>query len=79
MNENRYPCCSATPAQTTFADAPIKVPFPKISIDNFQYHEFTLTIKKYCFETNLQDMLQMLKPKLMVVMVNLMLSSQIKK
>jgi hypothetical protein len=27
---NLYPCCSATPAQTTFAEAPIKVPFPII-------------------------------------------------
>lgn len=79
MNENRYPCCSATPAQTTFADAPIKVPFPEISINNFQYYKFSLTIKNDCIKTNLQDMLQMPKPKLMVAMVNLMLSSQIKK
>ena len=28
INVNRYPCCSATPAHTTFADAPIKVPLP---------------------------------------------------
>lgn len=26
---NLYPCCSATPAQTTLAEAPIRVPFPK--------------------------------------------------
>lgn len=25
---NLYPCCSATPAQTTFAEAPIRVPLP---------------------------------------------------
>ncbi len=28
MNVNLYPCCCATPAHTTFAEAPIKVPFP---------------------------------------------------
>lgn len=25
---NLYPCCSATPAHTTFAEAPISVPLP---------------------------------------------------
>lgn len=30
MKENPYPCCSAIPAQTTFADAPISVPLPGI-------------------------------------------------
>lgn len=29
-NVKRYPCCSATPAHTTLADAPISVPFPEI-------------------------------------------------
>lgn len=27
---NLYPCCSATPAQTTLADAPINVPLPEM-------------------------------------------------
>lgn len=30
MKEKPYPCCSAIPAQTTFADAPISVPLPAI-------------------------------------------------
>lgn len=29
MKEKPYPCCSAMPAHTTLADAPISVPFPK--------------------------------------------------
>ena len=32
MKENPYPCFSAIPAQTTFADAPISVPLPRIKI-----------------------------------------------
>lgn len=36
-NVKRYPCCSATPAHTTFADAPINVPFPEICIQNNYY------------------------------------------
>lgn len=32
MKEKPYPCCSAIPAQTTFADAPINVPLPEIII-----------------------------------------------
>lgn len=30
MKEKPYPCCSAIPAQTTFADAPINVPLPAV-------------------------------------------------
>lgn len=29
MKVNLYPCCSATPAQTTLAVAPIRVPLPE--------------------------------------------------
>lgn len=32
----RYPCCSATPAHTTLAVAPIKVPFP-VNMAPIQY------------------------------------------
>lgn len=33
IKEKPYPCCSAMPAHTTLADAPINVPFPKKKIE----------------------------------------------
>lgn len=52
---NLYPCCSATPAQTTLADAPIKVPLPKNDL-KFKLKDSEL-IKIPL--TNLRDMHQM--------------------
>lgn len=43
MKVNRYPCCSATPAHTTLAEAPINVPLP-LKKFSFFYNFFSKKI-----------------------------------